>query len=344
MLPDRLSPEKNAVTNDPAELRNLLATDFSVTRIHASLQDVTLRPDALVRVGGDVWPCTQNFLEDLAAAIGMPAGYAYAIDFELFRYNFDQRKGVKNRAVQVCLMDGRAVGLAAGEYRPARLLDVLDALSPANGSFWKLQKSSLTDRSVEVDLLSENFVVEPMPGDVIRAGIRVVNSETGDFGLKASLFTHRLACANGAVMSDCMGTVRWSYDNRVTYCSSIAKFVSGLAGLRDRQNRLSALYAAATDRPVLEEDVALLWRRVRTAGNFSPDGTDGVLGITAEERRRLATAVAERHKAGLTAEPSPWDVFTIHNRVTAAARTSPFRIRSHLERIGGDVLTYYSPN
>jgi hypothetical protein len=179
---------------------------------------------------------------------------------------------------------------------------------------------------------------------VIRGGIRISNSETGGCGLKGSLYTLRLVCSNGAVMSDSLGTVRWSYDRRVTYAASIAKFCNSLVNLQNKQTQLKGVYSTAIERPILQEDVTRLWRRIRSAGNFTPEHTDQILGITDEVRRRLASAVAGRRAANLPAEESEWDLFTTHNRITAAAKSLPFRTRSRLERIGGDVLSTHRSN
>jgi hypothetical protein len=344
MLPTYLIPEKNVATNDVNELRTFLETDFAVRYIRGSLRDLDLLPGATIEIHGEMFPCTQNILEDLASFIKMPLGYAYEIGFPLFQRNFLERKAATDQPVQLCILRGLAVGLVGGHYRPARTLDVLDALPLLHEETWKIQKCSLADRGVEIDVLSDDCVVEPTPGDVIRTGIRISNSETGGCGLKASLYTHRLICSNGAVMSDSLGTVRWSYDKRVTYVSSIAKFSNSLLNLRNGQTKLKDIYSTAVGLPLLEEDLTRLWRRIRAAGNFTPEHADRILGITDTERRRLGSAVAERQGANLPAEKSDWDLFTIHNRITAAARSLPFRTRSRLERIGGDVLSVYSTN
>jgi hypothetical protein len=344
MLPTYLPPEKNAETNDLAQARKFLETDFAVTYIAAPLREVNLLEEAVVEVGGHTLPATQNFLESLATNIGMPTAYAYDIDFDLFQYNFTRRKAEKDHPVRVCVVGDRAVGLAPGDYRPAVTTDVLDALPPINEKIWKLQKFSLSDRFFEIDLLSEDFVVTPKPGDEIRCGIRITNSETGDFGLRASLFTYRLVCSNGAVMRSEFGTVRWNYDKRMTYVSSIAKFASSVPVLWDGQKKLKDVYAAAIQRPVAEEDVLRLWRRIRTAGKVEPERADMILGISSDERHRLSAAVAERRAAGQPAQASNWDEYTIHNRITDAAKAFPMARRSHLERIGGDVLGIYSLN
>jgi len=140
------------------------------------------------------------------------------------------------------------------------------------------------------------------------------------------------------------GTVRWNYDKRMTYVSSIAKFASSVPVLWDGQKKLKDVYAAAIQRPVAEEDVLRLWRRIRTAGKVEPERADIILGISSDERHRLSAAVAERRATGQPAQASNWDEYTIHNRITDAAKAFPMARRSHLERIGGDVLGIYSLN
>jgi len=344
MLPDSLAPEKNAVAKNVAELRDLLENQFAMKYVVASLRDIHLLPGGAIRVHGDVIPFTQKFLEDIAAYIAMPTSYAYEIDFQLFSHNFLERKGIKDQAVRICIVAGRAVALARGEHRPARTLDIVDGLPAAGLGSWKLQKALLSDRGVQIDLLSNEVAVEPTPGDVVRAGIRITNSECDGPALKAAVYTERLICFNGAVMKDNVGVVRWNYDKRVTYLSSIAKFTSSLGQLRDKQDELKNIYSKAIGRPVEEEELARLWRRIRTAGGLTPERTDLILGLSDQDRRTLIASVNERRAANQPTAPSHWDVFTIHNRITEAAQSLPFGARSRLERIGGEVLSYRLSN
>jgi hypothetical protein len=78
-----------------------------VNYLGSSLRDLELLPGGVINVQGQALPCTQNFLEELASSIKMPAAYAYDIDFDLFQLNFHQRKRVKDQAVQVCVVAGR---------------------------------------------------------------------------------------------------------------------------------------------------------------------------------------------------------------------------------------------
>jgi hypothetical protein len=340
MLPDCLVPEKSVIATDSAELQGFLGHDFSVSYIAALLCEIILLPEGAIRVFDQVIPCTQHFLEKVAFAIGMPKTYAYNIDFGLFAANFEAQKRIRDLSVSICIVDGRAVGLARGKYRPARTADVLDALFAAGKAVGHVQKSVLSDAGAEIDFLRDSHVIEPKPGDVIRTGFRVWNSETGQGGLKASFFAYRLKCRNGAVFRDSVGTVRWPYDPRVTYTSSIRGFVEKLVELSEKQDRLKDIYARAIHQPVEEEQLARLWRRIRNAGGLTPERTDLILGITESERRALVASVLQRREANQPASPAEWDLYEIHNRITAAAQSLPFGARSRLERIGGEVLSY----
>ncbi len=338
MLPTFLPPEKTAAAKDVSEFRSFLETDFAVQYRTGALSDVNLLAGGEIEFRGEFLPTTQSLLESAAAFIGMPLPYAYDIDFGLFQHNFEQRKHSENCAVKLAVVAGRCVGMAKGDYEPARTIDVIDALSSVIDGIWNVQKGSLSDGYVELDLVSKDFVLEPAVGDEIRVGIRISNSETGGCGLKAALFTHRLVCSNGAVMKDAIGTVRWAYDNRMVYNTSIAKFANGVLALQPRQQRLVDIYRAAVDNPMPEEDLIRAWRRVRSAANLSIEETDRALELSAEERHRISANVAERRAAGLGPRPSSWDTLTIHNRITAAAKSFSLRRRSRLERIGGDML------
>jgi hypothetical protein len=107
---------------------------------------------------------------------------------------------------------------------------------------------------------------------------------------------------------------------------------------------LKSIYAEAVERPILEEDIVRLWRRIRSAGRFTPERTDQVLEITSEERLRFHSVVNERRAMGLPEVASDRDIYHVHNSITAAARSLPFHTRSRLERIGGDVLSFYASN
>ena len=213
MLSEIAIPEKGADANSFPELREFLESDFHTTYFPTVLDRIQLRPDGMIEFDGRRMPSTQSFLEALGKHIGMPLAYAYAIDFDLYRHNVEQRKERCSKAVTVCCHRGTAVNLAGREYRPAQTVDVLDKIE--SETIWQLQRAHVDDGGVEISLIEPGRVAAMAPGDEIELGVRISNSETGFGSLKASLYSLRLVCTNGAVMADQLGTARWNYDRRV---------------------------------------------------------------------------------------------------------------------------------
>ncbi len=339
MLPETIVPEKEDSTSDFEKARNFLEKDFRTSYLHTTLDKLDIRPDGHVDVEGKRIPYTQGFLEAVAGAIKMPFSFAYDIDFELFRYNFESLKTKRRKGVTLCINRGAAINIADTEYRPAHTLDVLEGLQ--NQNFWKFQQILISDRGAEINHLNPQLKTNPEPGDVIKLGIRISNSETGYRGLKASLFSFRLVCTNGAVMSDRLGTARWNYDRRVTYASSLQKFLKDLEKLQLLEKRLVTLYEGAMDRRVFDRDFVRMWRRLRNA--LDPSDVDRSLEVERKQRLEIQATVRQRPDREAP-EPTPWTVYELHNRITASAQRHAFSTRRRLEQIGGDLLYRTSLN
>jgi hypothetical protein len=285
-------------------------------------------------------PCAQGFLESVADSIEMPLGYAYKLDYGLFRENFERRKEHYCKAVTVCCNRDIAVNLVpdAG-YRPAHTVDVLHGFTDLN--FWNLQEARVSDRGVEINYIEPGCTVAPEPGDDVEIGIRISNSETGYVGLKASLSTLRLVCTNGAVMTDHLGTARWNYDPRVKYSTSIDQFNTALIKLRGRQGLLADLYKQPLRRNLLDTELVNLHRRLRAS--LPAAAVDAVLGLGLEERQAVQASVRSRSRE-MPAAPTTHHLWDVHNQITAAAQRLDFVRRSRLERIGGALLVNGSMN
>jgi hypothetical protein len=339
MLSEVATPEKNAVAKSFPELREILDTSFHTTYIPTVLDRIQLKLDGMIEFDGQRLPCTQSFLEAMSKQIGMPVAYAYAVDFELYRHNVEQRKEICSKSVTVCCHRGTAVNLADAEYRPARTVDVLRKIE--SETIWQLQAAHIDDRGVEISLIEPGRVAAMEPGDEIELGVRIGNSETGFGSLKASLYSLRLRCTNGAVMRDELGTARWNYDRRVAYLTSIDKFQKDLLKLRSRQDQQAQLYGDGLRRNLLDAELNNLWRRVRAS--VPAPIVDSILGLQAEERQSFQQVIRER-RPGSPAEPTNHILWDVHNRITAAAQRFDFARRSRLESIGGSMLMHGSLN
>lgn len=334
MLPEKVIPENEVHTRQLSELLSLLQTDYRTSYHRTTLDKMQIYPDG--RVEGEGWtaPYTQGFLEAVAGSINMPLKYACRLDFELFQRNFEYRKLSCSKGLAVCMHRGVAVNIADAEYRPATTHDVLESFGTNEGDF-VFQQALISDRGIEMGYLSPTLSLEPEPGDVIRVGIRISNSETGYRGLKASQFSLRLVCSNGAVMADRLGTARWSYDCRISYRASISKFQKDVRKLRSNNENLGRLYQGILERRLLDLEFCQLWRRLRNG--LAPDQVDVILGVPPEERRTIQQEVRIR-STEQAPRMTPWRVYGVHNRITAAAHRYGFVVRTRLERTGGELL------
>ena len=105
-------------------------------------------------------------------------------------------------------------------------------------------------------------VVEPVVGDIVELGIALTNSESGGRQLKASAYSYRLACTNGAIMADAIGTARWPNDPRMTSAASLLAFQRCVSELTEKLEAVASLYTANVDSLVPDVELFNLWRRV----------------------------------------------------------------------------------
>jgi hypothetical protein len=352
MLPQILTPTREDQVPDIRSAQDLLEHAYKPRHQRATLDDMTLHDDGTVEfvpIDGQPsrLPFAQPFLESLARDINMPLNYAYDIPFGLFRENFDQRKQPRTRGLTLCIVRDTVVNTAPDDYEQRRassikILDSLDFLDDA----WLFETASLSDEGMSVSLLHSGDIVEPKPGDVICAGIRITNSETGGRYAKAGVYTKRLVCSNGAVMPDSTGVAWWNSDKRMHETTKHDVFRKRIAQLLQTAAPATvATYAGVTDRPILQRQLAHLFRRLNYVLH-SAEQVDRILGIPTADRVRIQTHVRDL-EPGDFGEPTPWSVFDLHNRVTAGAREitsssrrSRFSLQEHLEEIGGDLLLF----
>lgn len=340
MLNEITRPEKEVRVTHADELQEILETEFKTTYHATTSERIRFLPNGVVQFDGKEVPCTLGFLESLSQSIDMPFGYACRIDGELFAINFEHRKESECRALTICLNRGIAVNAAPAEYRAVRTVEVLAGV--IDKPLWNFAGARVSDRGVDIDFLQPGIDVAPEPGDIIKVGVRLTNSETGFGCLKGSRFSLRLVCTNGAVMKDTLGTARWNYDRRMHHQTSVEKFQKDLFKLGENHEAHVQLYEQLSQRIFLDREIVNVWRQVRGVLT-TPDAVDRVLGLEAEDRQNLQAVVRARSPF-LPPEITAHRVWDIHNRITAAAQRMSFARRSHLERIGGALLWDLSSN
>ena len=340
MLPKELAPEKMVCVESLEDAQDLLSQDFRVEYMDTSLEHIQISEDGTVLVDNTALPYTPSFMESAARRIGMPLHYAHRIDFDLFKHNFDTRKQTACRGIKVCVCSGVAVNLARDNYQPAKTLDMIKSL-PENMARWQFHEAVVSGHGVELSWLDETIRTDPQPGDTIVGGVRISNSETGFRGLKASEWTLRLQCLNGAVVADENRVLRWSHDRRVTYASNVQKFCKELEALELRQDELEERYRVMVNSSVQDRQAVALWRQIdRLVG---PQRADLLLGIPSVDRRQLFRRVLS-YQDPQEANPTDLSAYEVHNRITASAKELDFSRRRRLEEIGKRMLINASKN
>jgi hypothetical protein len=337
MLPKKMVLDEVATPKSFDELMDLLNTTFRVDHEQTTLEALALTPDGTVQTPAGELRVTRDFLESCAAAIGMPLAYAYKLRPELFCGNFAQRQADTTAPITVCKVGDVATGLVIdrkSRYRPAHSGDVLRSIREAHNL--EFRRASVSYTGVDVEFVRPGMVVEPVVGDVIEIGIAVTNSECGERHLKATAYSHRLCCTNGAMMTDQVGVARWANDPRMTDAACVRAFQVSVAELGRKLEAVSALYKGAIDQPVPDVALLNLWRRV--AYLLPRNRADEILGISEEEHHDLQQVIRDRGPRE-NAAMTRWNAYEVHNDITHAAHGQTFRIRRGLQEIGGDLLS-----
>lgn len=340
MLTEKIAQETEVHVENCSDMQNFLESDFKTSYLDTTLDRIEITPDGFVDAEGQRFQYTQFFLERAVKEIELGLKFAYDNPFELFKYNFDKVKKSKTKAVKLCINRGCVVNIADHDYEQVPTQEILDSLDGVDQKIWNFQQARISDRGVEVNFIIPEKTANPHPGDTIHIGFRLSNSETGWMkGPKASLFTLRLICTNGAVMTNKMGNVVWDYNRRVLRSTRLKRFQIGVEKLQGSVEKVQRVYEGVAGRLIYDRDFARIWRRVHQAVKpEKPEETDLLLGVDSEERQKVQRIVRERQ---LLAEPvlTQWMIYDLHNRITQAAQSRRFSIRNRLEEIGGGLLS-----
>jgi hypothetical protein len=280
----------------------------------------------------------------------MPLSYAYKCRPDLFCENVRRRQSDSTCPITVCRVGQVAVAMVVDDdrkprYRPASSTDALHLLR--QDPKLEFRRATVSYAGVDVELVQPGLDVEPAAGDIVEIGISLTNSETGGRQLKASAYSHRLVCSNGAIINDNLGAARWPNDPRMTYAGCLRAFQRDFGSLIDKLAPVKELYRAAVDRPVPDDELWALWRRIHYLLRAGSDrgearkvttAADAALMLSEDERRELQKTVAEREPLEPPAMTG-FGAYEIHNRVTHAAHGRRLLTRRGLQELGGDFLS-----
>jgi len=311
----------------------LLNSDFSVRQIGFDLDNLTLKDEGRILFAGYTYSFTDWTFESLCRILRLPAAFARSIPFDLLVENIDRLKIDHNQRVIALISRDILINVVPHPYVAARSTDLLNRLTSIQASqgFERLE-ARLSDRGMVLNFLSDGFTAEPVPGDITRIGLSILNSETGYHGAKSSFYLHRLVCSNGATLSNSWGSVGWSYDSRLSYERSLSNFIDGIEQIKIDFERFDGSYARLINREIHAFEFINTWRRLgRMVGT---EDADRISGVDKDKRNEWSREVREGDRRQLTGIPA----YQLYNNITQAARRYTFVQRRALEGLGGSIV------
>jgi hypothetical protein len=139
----------------------------------------------------------------LAAAVGIPKPYydrMLADAPDLLAANVNRWLTAQPVRKLVRTLDGAARAILSDSYRPLDNFDLAEAVLPTLvGVEAEVVSCDVTDARFYLKAVTKRVEGEVKPGDVIRAGLVVSNSEIGHGALRVEALDYRLVCTNGMI-------------------------------------------------------------------------------------------------------------------------------------------------
>jgi hypothetical protein len=234
-------------------------------------------------------------------------------------------------------LDGRARAILADRFKPIDNHLIMQAFLPALQEYGKevqVVSNGLSDKKMYLQVTFPGLETEVKPGDVVRSGILLTNSEVGAGAVDVQSMIWRLACTNGMVTGSMMRKYhvgRRAGENEEDYDlfaddTIRAELESFRLRLRDIiAHSLTDAFFKTQVEPLIEAADRKIVHPVNTVEkvtkqwNFSKDDGDDILSNMVEE-------------ANLT----QWG---LANGITALAKNTEDLDRQYdIERIGAEII------
>jgi hypothetical protein len=334
MFTEKLVQEKEVITTSFEEALKMANSDFLVEKFGVDFKEITMTEEGRISWSGSIsYPITDWTFEGLCGLLKIPVQFARRIPVDLFLENFNRLKVEHNQRVIILISRNTVINVVPHPYVFAKNKDILECLGEIRGKLnLELHEIRFSDKGMEVSFIKEGVEVEPVPRDVTRFGLNILNSETGFRGAKANFWLLRLVCTNGAILRNEWGSVKWSYDHRISYERSLKNFIAGIEKLQMDFDNFVALYKSLVNRELRAFEFVNIHRRLaRIVGN---DQADQIFGVPKEERNRFMRESREGDRMLLTGII----LYELYNSITESARWYPFIQRRQLEALGGSLI------
>lgn len=325
---------------------------FKTNPRKVSLNDITisLNGGANLKVTDETMKITQWSLQSLCRFLGIPDPFARKIPIDLLQKNISRLLQEK-RGDFVSLLIGKEneiVNIVKANYKPFendKLLSKLNALFN-NGKSIEWESMRVGPRGFDLNVVDPSIKpLEPKVGDITKIGFRIVNSDTGFRDAIAKVYLFRLACTNGATLTDDWGAVRRRANRNISEERDLEYFVNGVQNLNINFDRLKTVYDKMPETFLTDFQVEGVWKAIsRVAG---PEQADAVIEKDEEGRKAILHLVTAKraHNRQLFVEalkePAATDVnaYNTHNRITDASKQYKWQDALRMQSIGGRMIS-----
>ena len=192
-----------------------------------------------------------------------------------------------------------------------------------------LQEAFLSGTHLQLSLTVEENDKYVRPGDAVKYGVVLINSEVGLASLSLSSFIYRLVCSNGLILPECNGTLRRIHLGRA------ASDISGSMGDRSIWREYSSAIKELVEGKRFDEIIVSMRE---AASNPLMKNTETLVedigkrfNLSKEEKAIITT----QYEAN--ADSSLWGLVNAVTETAKEATTIPRR--NDLQTIGGRLLT-----
>ena len=343
---DLFLPETNTKVGSFDEALEVIETDYSYDSVPASLKEVKVG-NGTMAFRGHEYQATMWSLQSVWSLVGLSKPTAYRLDLDdLIKFIETLSAGQHIEvAVLIDKKQSKIVNVVKIPHHHVSNRDALKTIGEIDSKYsWSNTDILINERGIQLSLVTESLgTLEPVKGDITETGFFVVNSETGDLKLRASIFLYRLVCQNGLILKKHWGDVRWTHDRKTktalrAFKDKIKDFELSLEALNNRYSDL------VTNR-LTDIDFRKLWRKLSSL--IGPQDADTVLEVKEEARKTILKELKQReenNRKDLNAEvkvsPVELEKTQYHTLqlITEKAQRYPFPIRQQMQRLGGKII------
>ena len=173
----------------------------------ADTQRLSFRYGALeLGLDGGAWqqlPVTDLAHDQIANRVGIPTRYYRRLREEataLLDHNVNHWFAEQPTRQMVRTLNGKVRAFLSDRYRPLDNYDLMENVLPVLAEQQlTVESCQLTEKRLYLKVLAPKMEVAVVPGDVVRAGMVISNSEVGDGTVSVEPLIYRLVCSNGLI-------------------------------------------------------------------------------------------------------------------------------------------------